>query len=191
MSTSQSADHWSTTGIMPWPCAVHHLCCRHFPDHRKGPPRSPRLCRRPSSVYLSFRPIPSTNQTASVTAIEICLAELRSWMISNMLMVNDSKTEFLIVGTLVTSVRNLGVIFDSNLKMDMQITKSLPKRLLTSPQHQGNPKIPEPGSHVHDYTCVYYKPDWLLQQFDEWTTREYHQESSACEKHSCQTIFQS
>ena len=65
-------------------------------------------------------------------------------MISNMLMVNDSKTEFFIVGskqqlervnipfihvgedqiTPVTSVRNLGVIFDSNLKMDMQITKA-------------------------------------------------------------------
>ena len=65
-------------------------------------------------------------------------------MISNMLMVNDNKTEFLIVGskqqlervnipfihvgedqiTPVTSVRNLGVIFDSNLKMDMQITKA-------------------------------------------------------------------
>ena len=95
-------------------------------------------------VYLSFRPILSTNQTASVTAIENCVAELRSWMSSNMLMVSDSKTEFLIVGskqqlervnipfihvgedqiTPVTSVRNLGVIFDSNLKMDMQITKS-------------------------------------------------------------------
>ena len=35
------------------------------------------------------------------------------------------------------------------------------------PQHQGNPKIPEPGIHVHDYTCIYHKPDWLLQQFDE------------------------
>ena len=95
-------------------------------------------------VYRSFRPIPSTNQTASVTAIENCVAELRSWMISNMLIVNDSKTEFLIVGskqqlervnipfihvggdqiTPVTSVRNVGVIFDSNLKMDMQITKA-------------------------------------------------------------------
>ena len=83
-------------------------------------------------VYLSFRPIPSTNQTASVAAIENCI------------MVNDSKTEFLVVGskqqldrvniqlihvgedqiTPVMSMRNLGVIFDSNLKMDMQITKA-------------------------------------------------------------------
>ena len=38
-------------------------------------------------VYLSFRPILSTNQTDLITAIENCGAELRSWMISNMLMV--------------------------------------------------------------------------------------------------------
>ena len=48
-------------------------------------------------VYLSFRTIPSTNQTASVTAIENCVAKLGSWMIFNMLMVNDSKTDLLIV----------------------------------------------------------------------------------------------
>ena len=46
----ETADHWSTTGIMPWPCAVHHLCCRPFSDHRKVPPRSPGLCRWPSSL---------------------------------------------------------------------------------------------------------------------------------------------
>ena len=62
-------------------------------------------------------------------------------MISNMLMVIDSKTEVLIVGTKqqiervnihvgddqlapVTPVRNLGVIFYSNLQMDMQITNA-------------------------------------------------------------------
>ena len=69
--------------------------------------------------------------------------------------------------------------------------KSLPKRLLSSPQHQENPKIPEPGSHVHDYTCIYHKLNLLLQQFDEWTTREYHQETPSCANHSCQTNFQS
>ena len=73
----------------------------------------------------------STNQTASVTVIKNCVAELRGWMISNMLMVNDSQIELVIVGSIqqiervniplihvgedqitpVTSVRNLSVIF--------------------------------------------------------------------------------
>ena len=43
-------------------------------------------------VYLPFRPIPFMNQTASVTAIAKCVVELTSWMISNMLMMNDNKT---------------------------------------------------------------------------------------------------
>ena len=98
-------------------------------------------------VYLSFKPQHSTNERDSVVAMENCVSDLRRWMISNMLMVNDSKTEFLIVGSKqqlervsipsiqvgedqiapVTSVRNLGVIFDSNLKMDMHITKACQK----------------------------------------------------------------
>ena len=144
-------------------------------------------------VYLSFRPIPSTDQTASVTAIENCVAELRNWMISNILMMNDSKTEFLIVGskqqlervnipfihvgedqiTPVTSVRNLGVIFDSNLKMDMQITKACHNAYY----------------HLHNIRRIRK----FLSQEATCTiiTRESHQETPACAKHSCQTSFQS
>ena len=161
-------------------------------------------------VYLSFRPIPFTNQTASVAAIENCAAEQRSWMISNMLMVNGSKTKLLVVGskqqlehvntpfihvgedqiTRDVSAKP-GCDFWLQLENGYANLKSPPKHLLSSPQHQENPKIPEPGSHVHDYTCIYYKPDWLLQQFDELTTRESHQETPACAKHSCQTSVQS
>ena len=36
-----------------------------------------------------------------------------------------------------------------------------------------------PGSHVHDYTRIYHKPYWLLQQFDEWVTWESQQNTAA------------
>ena len=162
-------------------------------------------------VYLSFRPIPSTNQTASVTAIENCVAELRSWMISNMLMVNDSKTEFLIVGskqqlervnipfihvgedqiTPVMSVRNLGVIFDSNLKMDMQITKACQNAFY----HLHNIRrirkfLSQEATCTIIHALITNQIDYC-NSFDEWTTRESHQETPACAKHSCQTSFQS
>ena len=95
-------------------------------------------------VYLSFRPLPTSNQLEAVQSMEACITDIRRWMIPNWLMVNDSKTEFLIIGskqqlervniasiqvgdakiTPVKSVRNLGVIFDSNLKMDQHITKA-------------------------------------------------------------------
>ena len=76
--------------------------------------------------------------------MESCLSELLQWMSLNQLMANATKTEFMIVGsqqqlervrissiqvgdaevTPVKSVRNLGVIFDSNLKMDQHVTKA-------------------------------------------------------------------
>ena len=53
----------------------------------------------------------------------------------------------------------------------------------------GESENTEPGSHVHDYTCIYYKPYWLLQQFDEWTTSVYHQETPACAKTASRLVF--
>ena len=57
--------------------------------------------------------------------------------------------------------------------------------------HQRYLKIPESGSRVYPYMCIYHRSDWLLQQFEEWTSRESHRETPACAKHSCQINFQS
>ena len=120
------------------PCCSPSMLPTFFQIIEKRLPEA-QACADEHQVYLSFRPIPSTNQTAPATAIENCAAELRSWMISNMLMVDGRKAEFQIVGSKqqlervgegqitpgpVTSVRNLCGIFYSNLKMDMQITKA-------------------------------------------------------------------
>ena len=84
------------------------------------------------------------NQTDPVTTNVSCGADLRSWMIPNMLVANDSKMEFLKLGskqqlkrvdipfirvgedqvTTVMSVRNLDESFGPTLKMDMLITKA-------------------------------------------------------------------
>ena len=161
-------------------------------------------------VCLSFRSIPPTNQTDSVIAIENCVAKLRSWMISNMLMVNDIKTEFLILGskqqlkrvnitfihvgedqmTPVMSMRNLGVISSATWKWICKSQRPA-KALTIISTTTGQSNTTEPGSHVHEYACICNKPDWLLQKFDGWTIRQSHQETPACAKHSCQTSFKS
>ena len=63
---------------------------------------------------------PFPHESTSVTAIEDCVAELGSWMIPNIPFVHEGEDQI----TPVMSVRNLGVSFDSNLKMDMRITKT-------------------------------------------------------------------
>ena len=139
----ETADHRSATGILPCPCAVHNFFWRPVLDHRNAPLRSPILCRRPPrlpviqthSLYESDWPSHCHRE---------CVAELRSWMISNIIMVNNNKTQVLIEWskqqlervtianmrmvedkiTAVMSVQNLAVILDSNFKMDMENTKA-------------------------------------------------------------------
>ena len=94
-------------------------------------------------LYLAFIPLLGTNQTDSVIAMQICITKIRSWIALDSMMLNDIKTEFEIIGSRqqlqrvnipsiqvgeeqiepFNSIQNLGVIFDSNLKMDMHITK--------------------------------------------------------------------
>ena len=73
--------------------------------------------------------------------IETCIKDIRSWMISNKLNINDDKTELLVISSSRSSVnkditltignavispssscRNLGVMFDEHATMDHQIS---------------------------------------------------------------------
>ena len=84
------------------------------------------------------------NPQVALDKLNSCLKDIRSWMIKNKLKINDSKTEFIIlasphshkeylsselnvtVGNSLIhpslAVRNLGVMFDTSLKMDAHVT---------------------------------------------------------------------
>ena len=73
----------------------------------------------------------------------MCIADVRSWFIANRLIINDAKTEVLIIGTRqqlekislesiiiddtlikpLESVRNLGFWFDAHMRMNVHIGK--------------------------------------------------------------------
>ena len=94
-------------------------------------------------IYLSFKPTMSSLSSA-VAKLEACLEDLRSWLISNGLKLNDDKTEFLLFGTKhmlrkvdyqschihigttcitpTKTARNLGVIFDQEMSFLNHIT---------------------------------------------------------------------
>ena len=97
-----------------------------------------------TQLYLSFSPSVGTGELDAVTAIENCIRDIRQWMCVRKLMLNDDKTEFLLVKTRKQltkvsidgirvgdynispspSVRNLGTWFDPHLDMDVHITKT-------------------------------------------------------------------
>ncbi|XP_068713044.1 uncharacterized protein [Montipora foliosa] len=94
-------------------------------------------------LYLSFKPDTTSSQSDAVDAMERCISAIRCWMIKDKIKVNDSKTEFILIGTrqqlakvdikgLVvgdatispgTAVKNLGSWFDENMNMDCHINK--------------------------------------------------------------------
>ena len=97
-----------------------------------------------TQLYLSFPPLENTGEAEALDAMEKCIADVRSWMINDKLMLNDDKTEFLVIGTSkqrskgsfssirvgdvdvisVYSVKNLGSWFDSHMDMATHITKT-------------------------------------------------------------------
>ena len=94
-------------------------------------------------LYLSFRPDDISCQ-AAVTIMENCIRDIRQWMLHDRLLINDAKSEFLIIGSKqqlkkinisnimigdakvfpTTCVRNLGSWFDSELTMNTHINKA-------------------------------------------------------------------
>ena len=52
-----------------------------------------------TQLYVSFRPDPFAAQDQAIKAIENWIADVRAWLVLHRLMFNDSKTEFLIIGS--------------------------------------------------------------------------------------------
>ena len=62
-----------------------------------------------TELYLVFNPGSDAAQDAAITAMENCLRDIRNWMITDRLMINDEKTEFMLIGTKaqLTKVKNI------------------------------------------------------------------------------------
>ena len=52
-----------------------------------------------TELYLSFSPSNAINQLSAIGAMESCVDDIRSWMFTDSLKLNDDKSEFLIIGT--------------------------------------------------------------------------------------------
>ena len=93
---------------------------------------------------LNFKPDDTTCQNDAINAMNKCVDDLRNWMITDKLMINNDKNEFLIIGSrqklakintarIITAgeydidpslcVRNHGVWFDSHLSMSTHVSK--------------------------------------------------------------------
>ena len=86
-----------------------------------------------------------SDQDPAIAAMEACLCDIRNWMINDKLMINDSKTELMLIGTKAQlqktkcaaltigesiispssePLRNLGAWFDCHFNLNFHITKT-------------------------------------------------------------------
>ena len=50
-------------------------------------------------LYLAFKSVDTAAQDTAISAMKACLRDIRQWMIKDKLMINDEKTEFMMIGT--------------------------------------------------------------------------------------------
>ena len=92
-----------------------------------------------TQLYVTFKP--GQDEQQALLQLQNCIELIKSWMAMNFLKLNDDKTEFIILGsshnlskvttksisieshTIMSSncVRNIGAMFDSNMKMANQV----------------------------------------------------------------------
>ena len=93
--------------------------------------------------YLSLRPMDKTAKTESMERLHRCITDIRYWMHTNLLKLNDSKTQFVVLGMrqqlsltgelsikigddtidAVKVVWNLGFFMDNEMKNGTHINK--------------------------------------------------------------------
>ena len=118
-------------------CSLYDILEKHLPSVQVGGYADDH------QLYLSYKPGSDTSDTTAVEKLCKCIAEVRAWMLSHKLKINDTKTEFMILGTPqqlskvstssisvgnssispVQSLKNLGVTFDQNLKMSLHVNQ--------------------------------------------------------------------
>ena len=95
-------------------------------------------------MHLAFKPGCASSTDDAIAAMERCVNEIRAWMLCDKLMINDGKTDFVIIGTRqqlskvhidslavgdayvspVQSVENLGTWIDSNMSLQVNINNT-------------------------------------------------------------------
>jgi hypothetical protein len=117
-------------GFPTYTTPVGKICCRHGINYH--------MYADDSQLYVAFD---LQDEHEARGRMEACISEIKEWMLLNHLKVNDSKTEFLIIGSqhqlrqlssdsikignttikASQSARNIGAIFDSGMSMKEHI----------------------------------------------------------------------
>ena len=97
-----------------------------------------------TQLYLAFKPGCASSTDDAIAAMERRVNDIRAWMLWDKLMINDGKTDFVLIGTLqqlskvhidslsagdanvspIQAVKNLGIWIDSNMSLRVNINNT-------------------------------------------------------------------
>ena len=97
-----------------------------------------------TQLYLAFKPNSAVTANDAVNAMELCIRDLRSWMLHDKLKLNDNKTNFILIGTRqqlskvdvdslcvgdsivsqIKSAKNLGTWMDNSLNLKINVNNT-------------------------------------------------------------------
>ena len=124
-----------------WTHWLHHLYLSYFRYCKLPQCILPQSYADDTQLYLTFDPKESNGLETAFRTLSACVMDIKAWMCRNKLKLNEGKTEFIVVGSSQnlrnlnnvcpnlgttqkfpsTSIKNLGVYFDSNMSMSGQI----------------------------------------------------------------------
>ena len=138
------SQYWGPAGVGPGPPILLGVCHTSAFSHRASPWSSPSpLCRDDRQLYTQFNLRDVDSYRHALQRLEMCVEEVRVWLLTNKLKINSDKTEFTVITTphyettyralqpavsfggirvhAVSSLRNLGVIMDPTIGRHGQI----------------------------------------------------------------------
>ena len=110
-----------------------------------------------TQLYLAFKPDYASSTNEAISAMEVCVREIRVWVLCDKLKINDDKTEVIIIGTrqqlarvqvdrltvgdarvpFGSAVKNLGTRIDTLFSLQVQINIVHVKPRITIPRMSG------------------------------------------------------
>ena len=131
---------WCTSGVLFRSSTICYVHIYAVQGNRTSSPEA-HCYADDTQLYVSFKPDDANAQDEAIRTMEDCIKDIRNWLIEGRLLLNDDKTEFLVIGTRhqlnklnpsvlhvgdhtidnSVNVRNLGTIFDNSISMDTHI----------------------------------------------------------------------
>ena len=85
--------------------------------------RNHRLYADDIQLYISFKPCDSISRQTTISQVDACIKDIKTWMTNNLLKLNDEKTELIIITTSETTSRQKNIVInigDSSIAPSME-----------------------------------------------------------------------